>query len=127
MKSFQPVNVSKLTSTPPSPPPLAPLTPQHHVIQPQPAPPPASAPPSMTPPTSNSFSSRVPNLGQHPLLRQPFTLPTSQDSFMPPTFPPANVPRLDLPADENVDLEELEQFAKEFKQRRIKLGKHIFF
>merc|ERR1719195_2198724 len=43
---------------------------------------------------------------------------------MPPntTFPPANVPRLDLPADENVDLEELEQFAKEFKQRRIKLG-----
>ena len=32
------------------------------------------------------------------------------------------VPRLDLPADENVDLEELEQFAKEFKQRRIKLG-----
>lgn len=37
-------------------------------------------------------------------------------------FPPASVPRLDLPADENVDLEELEQFAKEFKQRRIKLG-----
>ena len=36
------------------------------------------------------------------------------------------VPRLDLPADENVDLEELEQFAKEFKQRRIKLGKLIF-
>merc|ERR1739844_509337 len=32
------------------------------------------------------------------------------------------VPRLDLQADENVDLEELEQFAKEFKQRRIKLG-----
>ena len=53
----------------------------------------------------------------------PFTLPSSNDSsFMPPTFPPANVPRLDLPADENVDLEELEQFAKEFKQRRIKLG-----
>ena len=34
------------------------------------------------------------------------------------------VPRLDLPADENVDLEELEQFAKEFKQRRIKLGEY---
>ena len=32
------------------------------------------------------------------------------------------VGRLDLPADENVDLEELERFAKEFKQRRIKLG-----
>ena len=38
-----------------------------------------------------------------------------------PTSTP-QVPRLDLPADENVDLEELEQFAKEFKQRRIKLG-----
>ncbi len=41
-------------------------------------------------------------------------------------FPSPNaslaVPRLDLPADENVDLEELEQFAKEFKQKRIKLG-----
>ena len=31
--------------------------------------------------------------------------------------------RLDLPPDENIDLEELEGFAKEFKQRRIKLGK----
>jgi hypothetical protein len=35
------------------------------------------------------------------------------------------VGRLDLPADENVDLEELERFAKEFKQRRIKLGKNF--
>merc|ERR1712012_1283614 len=43
-------------------------------------------------------------------------------SRSPPPFPPPGVPRLDLPADENVDLEELEQFAKEFKQRRIKLG-----
>ena len=33
-----------------------------------------------------------------------------------------NAPRLDLPADENIELEELEEFAKEFKQRRIKLG-----
>ena len=33
--------------------------------------------------------------------------------------------RLDLPADENIDLEELERFAKEFKQRRIKLGTQI--
>jgi len=32
------------------------------------------------------------------------------------------LPRLDLPADENIQLEELEEFAKEFKQRRIKLG-----
>merc|ERR1712223_976694 len=30
--------------------------------------------------------------------------------------------RLDLPPDENIELEELEEFAKEFKQRRIKLG-----
>ncbi|CAB4056323.1 POU2F [Lepeophtheirus salmonis] len=30
--------------------------------------------------------------------------------------------RFDLPLDENMDLEELEKFAKEFKQRRIKLG-----
>ena len=123
----------KLTSTPPSSPP--PTSTQHHVIRGGVSPPPT---PIITP-TSNSFSS-IPN--QHPLLRQsPFTLPpnsvshqscTTQDFqkgmadslFMPPnaTFPPANVPRLDLPADENVDLEELEQFAKEFKQRRIKLG-----
>ena len=32
------------------------------------------------------------------------------------------MPCLDLPADENIELEELEEFAKEFKQRRIKLG-----
>merc|ERR1712001_804960 len=30
--------------------------------------------------------------------------------------------RLDLPPEENMDLEELEQFAKMFKQKRIKLG-----
>lgn len=30
--------------------------------------------------------------------------------------------RLDLPAVENIELEELEELAKEFKQRRIKLG-----
>ena len=32
-------------------------------------------------------------------------------------------PRLDLPPEESTDLEELEQFAKMFKQKRIKLGK----
>lgn len=31
-------------------------------------------------------------------------------------------PRLDLPPEESTDLEELEQFAKMFKQKRIKLG-----
>jgi hypothetical protein len=53
------------------------------------------------------------------------TILANQNGF--PRFPlipqqQPTVPRLDLPADENVDLEELEQFAKEFKQRRIKLG-----
>jgi hypothetical protein len=31
-------------------------------------------------------------------------------------------PRLELPPEESTDLEELEQFAKMFKQKRIKLG-----
>ena len=35
-------------------------------------------------------------------------------------------PRLDLPPEESTDLEELEQFAKMFKQKRIKLGKLNF-
>ena len=34
-------------------------------------------------------------------------------------------PRLDLPPEESTDLEELEQFAKMFKQKRIKLGNFI--
>lgn len=41
-----------------------------------------------------------------------------------------NSNKFDMPHDENINLEELEQFAKEFKQRRIKLGmkeKKIFF
>jgi len=62
--------------------------------------------------------------------------PTSHASFphfhqMPPlhpTSPYAHKPekmfrgRLDLPPEENADLEELEKFAKMFKQKRIKLG-----
>lgn len=34
----------------------------------------------------------------------------------------AQPPRLELPPEESTDLEELEQFAKMFKQKRIKLG-----
>ena len=34
-----------------------------------------------------------------------------------------SVPRLEMPAEESTDLEELEQFAKMFKQKRIKLGR----
>ena len=64
-------------------------------------------------------------------------LPTSMGSFSPyhhqlaglhPPSPYAHKPekmfrgRLDLPPEENADLEELEKFAKMFKQKRIKLG-----
>ena len=34
-------------------------------------------------------------------------------------------PRFDMPPEESTDLEELEEFSKMFKQRRIKLGKVI--
>ena len=34
-------------------------------------------------------------------------------------------PRLEMPPEETTDLEELEQFAKMFKQKRIKLGKPL--
>ena len=82
------------------------------------------------PQTSSSPSSLSP-----PDSIRPLSISTSPSSPPPPTStpphmmhpqlhsgPPTLVPRLDLPADENVDLEELEHFAKEFKQRRIKLG-----
>ena len=74
------------------------------------------------PATVNSSSSPSSSLSPPDSIR-PLSISTSS-----PSSPPAQqnssamVPRLDLPADENVDLEELEQFAKEFKQRRIKLG-----
>ncbi len=65
--------------------------------------------------TSNDFN------GKSDLLRPLYNLPSAPKES-PTSLPFPTVPRLDLPADENVDLEELEQFAKEFKQRRIKLG-----
>ena len=81
--------------------------------------------PSLSPPRSTlPFSHSLPppsfqSLHQgHPTPQQP--------PFHPPPFPrdPScnSMPCLDLPADENIELEELEEFAKEFKQRRIKLG-----
>ena len=81
--------------------------------------------PSLSPPRSTlPFSHSLPppsfqSLHQgHPAPQQP--------PFHPPPFPrdPSchSMPCLDLPADENIELEELEEFAKEFKQRRIKLG-----
>lgn len=50
---------------------------------------------------------------------------TQQRSPPPPGTPPAVKPpptRLEPSPEETTDLEELEQFAKTFKQRRIKLG-----
>jgi len=47
----------------------------------------------------------------------------AQRSSPPPSTPPAVKPtRLEPSLEETTDLEELEQFAKTFKQRRIKLG-----
>ena len=34
---------------------------------------------------------------------------------------------MEIPPEESTDLEELEQFAKMFKQKRIKLGKFFIF
>ena len=65
--------------------------------------------------SSSSSSSPPPMLSSPP----PFT------RFSPPETS-ANS-RLDLNPNENIDLEELEEFAKEFKQRRIKLGKYNFW
>ena len=35
---------------------------------------------------------------------------------------PGQQPRFDMPPEETADLEELEEFSKMFKQKRIKLG-----
>ena len=37
---------------------------------------------------------------------------------------PGQQPRFDMPPEETTDLEELEEFSKMFKQKRIKLGKY---
>merc|ERR1711953_155395 len=86
-----------------------------------------SSPPltSLPLPLSSSHSDTSPSAVVNPFaMFNPSnqTPPPPMISRSPPPFPPRGFPRLDLPADENVDLEELEQFAKEFKQRRIKLG-----
>ena len=82
--------------------------------------------PSLSPPTSTlPFSHH--SLPPHPLQTLHHGHPAPQQQpYHPPPFPrdsPCHsMPCLDLPADENIELEELEEFAKEFKQRRIKLG-----
>ena len=55
--------------------------------------------------------------------------PTKAQLTMPPRLnhkAPGQHSRLDLPPEESTDLEELEQFAKMFKQKRIKLGKYLY-
>ena len=72
-------------------------------------------------------SSRTPTSMQFTPTSFPYTMP-QQPTPPPPANPYANKPekmfrgRLDLPPEENADLEELEKFAKLFKQKRIKLG-----
>ena len=72
-------------------------------------------PSTATTTTSSSSSSSPPTLSSPP----PFTRFSPNSS----NYSQQNsVGRLELQADENIDLEELDRFAKEFKQRRIKLG-----
>ena len=68
------------------------------------------------PPTKAQLT--MPPMNHHPLPHPA----TSGGAFGPGMLhvPP---PRLELPPEETTDLEELEQFAKMFKQRRIKLGR----
>merc|ERR1719208_168106 len=72
-------------------------------------------------------SSRTPSSMQFTPTSFPYTMP-QQPTPPPPASPYANKPekmfrgRLDLPPEENADLEELEAFSKMFKQKRIKLG-----
>jgi hypothetical protein len=72
----------------------------------------SSSPPPLTSLSPSPFSPFSP-LG-NPRSMSPLMMQQQQQQSL--------VGRLDLPADENIDLEELERFAKEFKQRRIKLG-----
>ena len=70
--------------------------------------------------TSSSSSSSPPTLSSPP----PFTRFSPNSS----NYSQQNsIGRIDLQADENIDLEELDRFAKEFKQRRIKLGNYLHY
>eukprot|EP00095_Tigriopus_kingsejongensis_P007284 maker-scaffold144_size312663-snap-gene-2.44 protein:Tk07284 transcript:maker-scaffold144_size312663-snap-gene-2.44-mRNA-1 annotation:"pou class transcription factor 1" len=89
----------------------------------------SSLTPIPLPSTPRCSTNNNPSLYLDTPLSRPLSIATttSETSISPnlPSPPMSFAPagqRLDLPADENVDLEELEQFAKEFKQRRIKLG-----
>ena len=47
-------------------------------------------------------------------------------SFLPHQGP-GQQPRFDLPPEETVDLDELKEFSKMFKQKRIKLGTVVYY
>ena len=47
-------------------------------------------------------------------------------SFLPHQGP-GQQPRFDLPPEETVDLDELKEFSKMFKQKRIKLGRVVYY
>merc|ERR1711892_799423 len=66
------------------------------------------------------------------LTKAALTMPLMQRNGPPPSsqsnqgfrhgFVPIPPPRFEMPPEESTDLEELEEFSKMFKQRRIKLG-----
>ena len=93
------------------------LSPHHHHLAP-------SSLPSISPPTSTiPFSHSLPHPPLQTLHHQGHPVPQQQQYHSQAfTRDPHSMTCLDLPADENIELEELEEFAKEFKQRRIKLG-----
>merc|ERR1719225_2376718 len=93
------------------------LSPHHHQLAP-------SSLPSISPPTSTiPFSHSLPHPPLQSLHHQGHPVPQQQQYHAQAfTRDSHSMTCLDLPADENIELEELEEFAKEFKQRRIKLG-----
>ena len=79
-------------------------------------------------PVTGSGDSGSPPPPMTSLSTSPFSTFTSTQRCLSPILipgPASMMARLDLPAEENLDLEELEKFAKEFKQKRIKLGEDL--
>lgn len=69
-----------------------------------------------------------PSNNQNPHLPASLLTPSTPGSMTPQHMKTPTGHRLLEPSvEETTDLEELEQFAKTFKQRRIKLGKKSFF
>ena len=79
----------------------------------------------LSPPPPHQLSSVPPLLrAPPPSLPSHLMPPNSSSNLLGSHLSMSSTPRLrEPPPDENTDLEELEHFAKTFKQRRIKLGK----